>query len=168
MHKEKSATEFYSPSNHNNMNTFKRTLTTLSLALALTVTLSSCDKDDDVVIPETDLSAEARAYVNTHFNGAAIAQVIKDKEGLSHEYEVILNNGVKLEFNTKGEVESIKSLKQLPDSVIPVKVLAYVKANYPAEFITEWELDLNDQEVQLSTGMELKFSKTGDFLRIDI
>lgn len=168
MHKEKLATEFYNPQNNNNMNTFKRTLTALSLALALTVTLSSCDKDEDAVVPQTELSAEAKAYVNTHFNGAVISQVIKDNEGLSHEYEVILNNGVKLEFNAKGEVESIKSLKQLPDSVIPAKILAYVKANYPAEFITEWELDLNDQEVQLSNGMELKFSKTGDFLRIDI
>lgn len=149
------------------MKTFKSVLTALSLALALTVTLASCDKDDDKVVPETELSAEAKSYVSTHFNGVAISQIIKDNEGLSHEYEVILANGVKLEFNAKGEVESIKSLKQLPDSVIPVKILDYVKAQYPAEFITEWELDLNDQEVQLSSGMELKFSKAGDFLRID-
>ncbi|AOM79136.1 PepSY-like domain-containing protein [Pedobacter steynii] len=150
------------------MKSFKRGFVALSMALAFTLTLSSCDKDDDVVVPETELSAGAKAYVNTHFSGVAISQIIKDKEGLSHEYEVILANGVKLEFNANGEVESIKSLKQLPDSVIPAKILTYVKANYPAEQITEWESDVNDQEVQLTSGMELKFSKAGDFLRIDI
>lgn len=135
--------------------------------MMLTVTLSSCDKDDDKVVNETELHANAKTYLNTHFKDVAVTRVEKDREGALNEYEVYLANGVKLEFNVNGEIDSIESLKQLPDSVIPAAILTYVNTNYPNEYIIEWDNDVNDQEVKISNGLELKFSKTGEFIRID-
>jgi len=148
------------------MKTLKRVLIQLSFALALAFVLTGCGKDETVV-QESELSAPAKAYLTTHFNGVAVARIVKDRDDLVNEYEVVLANGVKLEFTEAGVVTSLKSTSQLPDSVIPASLLAYSKANYPTAVITEWELDVNDQEIQLSNGLELKFSLTGEFLRID-
>lgn len=138
----------------------------LCFFLGFALVLSGCDKDDEVV-QESDLSIEARNYLNTHFNGVAVSRVVRDRDDLVDEYEVILANGVKLEFTEAGAVTSIKSTSQLPDSVIPAKILTYVKAEYPTFAIVEWELDSGGQEVQISNGLELKFNMNGDFLRID-
>ncbi|RYF22968.1 MAG: hypothetical protein EOO42_07920 [Flavobacteriales bacterium] len=148
------------------MKNLKKVLIQLSFALTFAFLLVGCDKDDQVV-QETELSAPARTYLNTHFNGVAVTRVVRDRDDLVNEYEVVLANGVKLEFTEAGVVTSIKSTTQLPDSVIPANVLAYAKTNYPTAFVTEWELDATDQEIQLSNGLELKFNLAGEFLRID-
>lgn len=80
---------------------------------------------------------------------------------------MIIEGNFKLEFNKKKEIESIDGVTQLPDSVIPAKILNYVQTNYASNFITDWDLDRNDQQVELDNGLELKFNKSGDFLRID-
>lgn len=136
------------------------------VALVLLVGFSSCSKDDDLVISETDLPTTAKAYVQTHFGSTTINKVIKDT-GLEVEYEVYLANGTYLEFNEDGAIEQIKSKTKLPDSVIPSSLLSYVSTNYPNLFIIEWELDLTDQEIKLSNGIELKFDLDDNFLRID-
>lgn len=119
------------------------------------------------VLAENDIPSAITTYVNTHFPSAKILQAVKEKEGLSHSYDVILEGNITLEFNKKQEVTSIESRSALPDSVIPEKILSYVKANYPGSHILQWELDDKRQQVELDNKLELEFSKTGDFLRID-
>ncbi|EDM36754.1 putative periplasmic protein [Pedobacter sp. BAL39] len=144
-----------------------KSIKNILLAMTLILTISSCKKDDDKVVGQDELHANAKTYINTHFGDATITRVEKDREGALNEYEVYLSNGVKLEFDVNGAIENIESLKQLPDSVIPVSILTYVQANYPDQYIIEWELETNDQEVKLSNGLELKFTKAGEFIRID-
>ena len=40
-------------------------------------------------------------------------------------------------------------------------------ANYPDNFITDWELDDKKQKVKLDNGLELEFNKEGNFLKLD-
>lgn len=143
------------------MQIFKTILFVFSVALFLT----SCDNDDDATIDDDKLPEAASVYLQTHFKDIKITRVTKDRG--DNDYDVYLENDVTLEFTDKGEVESIKSIDELPNSVIPAKILDYVTTNYPDEYITEWELDGNGQEVQLSNKLELKFNKAGDFIRID-
>ncbi|MEK6482103.1 PepSY-like domain-containing protein [Catalinimonas sp. 4WD22] len=75
------------------------------------------------------------------------------------DYEVILENGVQLEFNRKGECSSIEGNTALPDSVIPEKIVEYVTQSYADNYIISWERDDN--------GTELNFDKSSNFLRID-
>lgn len=145
------------------MNILKRVLPAVVLVLAF----AGCEEKEDVVIEENKLPEAAQHYLDTHFHDAAVIQVVKDREGLRNEYEVVLEEHIVLEFNGKGEAESVRSAQQLPDSIIPASISAYVKANYAAEYITGWELDDRGQEVRLSNGMELKFNAAGEFLRID-
>lgn len=135
------------------------------LTLMFAGSLISCESQK--VLAENDIPSAITAYVNTHFPSAKILQAVKDKEGLSKSYDVILEGNISLEFNKKHEVTSIESRSTLPDSVIPEKILTYVKANYPANSILQWELDDNRQKVELDNKLELEFNKSGDFLRID-
>ena len=136
-------------------------------ALPIVLFLSSCD-NDDVVIDQSKLPAEASVYIQSHFNDVKITQATKSQDGLSKSYDVYLNSGISLEFTRKGKIESIKSIQRLPDNVIPAKILDYVSIKHPSEFITEWEMNNNGQEIKLSNKLELKFNKEGDFIKIDM
>lgn len=82
----------------------------------------------------------------THFSEQNISQVVKDKDRKSVSFDVVLDNGIDLDFREDGTCTSIEGFIQLPDSVIPEDILAYVNANYPENFITEWQLDGREQE----------------------
>lgn len=136
--------------------------------IALLITsfqLTGCDKES--ILNENQVPAEIKTYVEKHFPGKKILQCIKDKDGLELSYDVIVEGNFTLEFNRKKEIESVKGLTQIPDSVIPEKILNYVKTNYPGNYIIEWDVDRNNQQIKLDNRLELEFNKSGDFLRID-
>ncbi|QEC50931.1 hypothetical protein EDD80_101632 [Anseongella ginsenosidimutans] len=94
------------------MNILKRVLPAVVLALAL----ARCEEKEDVIIEENKLPEAAQNYLDSHFQDAAVIKVVKDREGLRNAYEVVLEKQIFLEFNRKGEAESVKSAQQLPDS----------------------------------------------------
>lgn len=89
------------------------------MATALAFTLTSCDKEE--VIPSTDLPSEITSYISTHFPNNSIVQVIKDRDGLTKTYDILLSESISLEFNRKKEIIDIDGVTQLPNSVIPEK-----------------------------------------------
>ena len=143
-----------------------RLFVNILFALPIVLFLTNCA--DDKVIDESNLPAKAITYIQSNFDGAVVSQAMKSQDGLSNNYDVYLNNGVSLEFSGKGEVESIKSTERLPDKVIPTKILDYVSLKHLSEFVTQWEMNNNEQEVKLSNGFELKFNKDGEFIRMDM
>lgn len=133
--------------------------------LSALLILSACDKES--VVPEGKLPDDAQRFISLHFPDQSISQVVKDRDGLSVGYDVILENGIQLEFNRKGACSSIEGNIALPDSVIPEKILDYVNQTYSDHYIISWELDDREQEVEMDNGTELKFDKDSNFLRID-
>lgn len=133
-----------------------------SVTLFLTI---SCEKE--IITPSDDLPFEISTYLTIHFPKNTIVQVIKDLDGLTKTYDILLSENISLEFNRKKEVIAIDGVTQLPNSVIPEKILQYVNINYPTQFITDWELDFDNQQIELNNGLDLEFNKKGDFLRID-
>ncbi|UTC67797.1 MULTISPECIES: PepSY-like domain-containing protein [unclassified Treponema] len=121
----------------------------------------------DMLINFADLPEKAQSYVKAHFPDAKPVKVEKEKDGLSVKYELKLDNMIDLDFNSKGEITGIDGNLKLPDSVIPEKILEYVKKNYPDNHITDWNLEKKTQEVELDNGLELKFDLKGKFLRMD-
>lgn len=126
--------------------------------------LLSCEKES--VISETDLSAEIKSYINTHFLSCNIVKVVKDKENSELSFDIDLDCGVNLEFNGDNKVIDIDGISKLPDSVIPVDILSYVSANYPNNTILGWEIEGQNQHIDLNNSLVLEFNMTGDFLRI--
>lgn len=127
--------------------------------------LSSCDKER--LVNESELPSDARTYIALHFPDLEITQVIKERDDLVTSYEVYLSGGFKLDFNSSGEIRGIEGTGKLPDSVVPEAILAYVNTHYPDYFIRDWEWDDREQEVKLSNQVELRFDRSGNFLRID-
>ena len=135
------------------------------VAVALSVSLISCAKEE--VIPVSLLPVEIKTYISTHFPSNTIVQVVKDLDGLTKTYDVMLSDQISLEFNRKNQIIDIDGKTALPNSVIPEKIRQYVTANYPTNVITDWELDDRNQQIQLDNGLDLEFTMNGDFIRID-
>lgn len=125
----------------------------------------SCEKE--VLISKNELPLEITVYIATHFSENEIIQVVKDKDGLDLTYDITLENGFFLEFNRKKEIKDIEGTFKLPDSVIPSALLDYVSTYYADNFIVGWEIDDKNQQITLNNGLELLFTMSGNYIRID-
>lgn len=119
-----------------------------------------------------ELPQEIQDFVAKHFGDVAVKSAEREVDmlnfGNGEMYEVTLDNGVKLDFNEAGAVTEIESKKnaKIPEAALPQSIVKYVKDNYTASIVS-WESDKNDQEVELSDGMDLDFDPNGKFLKED-
>ena len=138
--------------------------------ILVTAALFGCKDTDDRIIQPSELPGAAQTFIETHFSGTQFVVVTVDKELTETTYDVILNNGVKLEFDSKGvwkEVETPGS--QVPSGIVPEQILAYVAEKYPDVKIVKINRDRRDYEVDLSNGIELKFDRnTFDIIGVDL
>ena len=135
------------------------------LTLGLLLIATSCD--DDKGLSENEIPNEITTFITTHFPSNNIIRATKDKDGSRVSYDVTLSGNVKLEFNSQREITDIDSNTKLPDSVIPQAIRDYVTENYPNNFITDWELEDNHQQVGLDNDIDLEFTMDGEFIRVD-
>lgn len=139
--------------------------------MALLFSASLAFAQDDVKMDSNKLPQNVQDFVAQHFEGVAIKSAEKDimNIGNGEQYEVKLNNGIKLEFDKAGEVIEIDSKRntEIPEGALPAEIYSYVESNYDNAFIISWEIDKNDQEVELSDGTDLEFDRNGKFLKVD-
>lgn len=123
---------------------------------------------EDIILTEEKIPTEIKTYISKHFPEYTILKAVEDKDGLKVTYEIKLSEGVDLEFNSDKIITEISGKHKLPDSVIPKNILLYVTTHYPNNFITDWEItNRKHQQIELNNGLELLFSQSGEFLRID-
>ncbi|KAA9354915.1 MULTISPECIES: PepSY-like domain-containing protein [Larkinella] len=132
--------------------------------------LTACDQEKNVT-PEA-LPQNAQNFIRTHFPQETILQVVKERDGLTTGFDVILSNGFDLDFTKSGECTQVDGKDQaIPDAVInPEKIRTYVQTNFSQQTIVSWEKNENDRDrysIELSNGLDLNFDKNGDFLRVD-
>lgn len=140
------------------------------VALGIMASASSCDKKDVYTSDTSVLPAEAAKVVSDDFSHVTVNQVKIDKQSIGgDEYKVTFADGTEVEFDSNGKIEEAKAAKgsSLPESIIPAKVLAYVKANYANQKIVKIDFEKNKTEVELTSGMDLEFNAAGDFVKID-
>lgn len=127
----------------------------------------SCAADDRPVKFD-QLPKAARNFITENFTGVQITYAVKDDDIISPDYEVVLSNGVKINFEHDGSMDKIESREPgVVDAFVPVKIKEYVKTHYPDAYFVEYELGRNLYEVQLSNRLELKFSKDFNLVAID-
>ncbi|MBO5902704.1 MAG: PepSY-like domain-containing protein [Tidjanibacter sp.] len=111
------------------------------------------------------LPAQARATIETNYPGVKVSYAIYDNDIFERHYEVVLTNGVKIDFSRNGKWRSIDCERQaIPEGLIPAGVIEFVKAHHPNNFVVD--MDRRDgifMDVQLNNGLDLKFSKSGSF-----
>ncbi|MEC5166760.1 hypothetical protein RCH18_002508 [Flavobacterium sp. PL11] len=133
--------------------------------------LTSCSSDNEntskELLTDAEIPIAIKAYVETHFITNEIIRAEKETESGSITFAIYLTENVNLEFNSALLITNIDGVTELPNSVIPQTILDYVAANYPANFITDWDLETNYQEVELNNNLELEFDLNGNFIRVD-
>lgn len=140
----------------------------LMLAIVAAVSLSASAKDkytrDTSLLPKA-----AMTTIDNNFK-AKVSVIKVDKElGRIADYEVILTDGTEIEFDRNGNWKNIETQesKSVPEKFVPSAVSQYVKANHKGARIVGIEKERRGYDVELSTGIDLKFDKAGRFLRYD-
>ncbi len=137
-----------------------------SVVLMALCSLTACAKEQ--VIAYDQVPEAAKAIVAAHFDASQISYVTVDKGLLDCDYDIKFNDGRSLEFNKAGELLKVDcKLAEVPSALIPEQVRAYVKANFPNAFITEWSKDDRRWKAELNSGLDLEFNSKYEFVRID-
>lgn len=122
----------------------------------------------ETAIKNSELPAEATAFIKKYFSKNTIHHAIKDQDKSKITYEVMLDDMTELEFTEKGTWKEVDGKeKVIPIGYILKPILDYVKKNYPKASITHIDKGLNDIDIDLDNGIELEFDLKGNFLRID-
>ena len=134
--------------------------------LALTCSLTACNKER--VITFDQVPEPAKAIVAAHFDAAQIAYITLEKGLFDAEYDIRFNDGRTIEFNKAGELQKVDCKQtEVPSALVPEPVQAYIKANFPNAIITEWGKDDRGYKAELNNGLDLKFNRKYEFVRVD-
>ena len=107
-------------------------------------------------------------YITTNFPDNKMIRNSESKDDMRNSYQVYLDNGTNLQFNSKNEVTMIQSKSGIPDAAIPEKIRKYVSSSFSANKISSWSwTDNNIQQVILDNGQKLEFNKDGDYIMTD-
>lgn len=125
--------------------------------------------DNDKIITQEQLPEGAKTFLKSHFANLAVSFVKQDTELLSKSYEVLLENGTRLEFDSKGQWQEVDGRgRAIPTAFIPTAILAEVAQRYPQQAIVKIEkTDRGRYEVELISGVELLFGKDFKFISVE-
>lgn len=124
--------------------------------------------DKNKPIQVNELPAKAQTVLTTYFSGQKVTLATLESEIIDKSYNVVLQNGTKLEFDRKGNLTEV-DCKQgtVPAKLIPQPIKSYVQANYSGQNIKKMEIDKNEHEVELSNGLDITFNKRFKVIDID-
>lgn len=135
-------------------------------AVIMLLACSACGKDQ--VISYDQLPANAKNVVEKYFDKNNIAYVKKDGIGDWVEYEVKFLNQDEVDFNSNGEVRSVEMKSgAVPSELVPRQILDFVAKNYAGQTIVQYSVIYRGYEIELSSGLEIKFDKQCNVTELD-
>lgn len=124
--------------------------------------------DNDKPVTVNQLPAKAQTFLTTYFKDAKVALATQDTELFSKSYDVVFNNGDKVEFDKSGEWTEVRCrLTGVPAELVPAPITTYVKNLYPDTQILQIERDTRGYEIKLSNRLEITFNKQMQPVDID-
>lgn len=107
-------------------------------------------------------------FVNQYFPGTNILMVNAEWD----EYEVMLSDGTKVEFNKSSEWKKIDcehstTNPAVPAELIPEAISTYAKTNFAGQAITKIHKERKGWEIELGNNLEVKFNKNFKVTEID-
>ena len=147
----------------------KRIFRILMIAICCMLTCNmAANAGNDKPIAINALPAKAQTLLNNHFNNQKVMLATIESGIINKSYDVVLQNGTKLEFDKKGNLTEIDSkLGIVPAKLIPQAIRNYLKENYPAQAVKKIEMNKNEYEVELANGLDLTFNKHFQVIDID-
>ena len=147
----------------------KRIFRILMIAICCMVSCNMvANADNDKPISVNALPAKAQTLLKNHFNGQKVMLATIELGVVSRSYDVILQNGTKLEFDKKGNLTEIDCKQGIvPALLIPQAIKNYLKDNYAGQSVKKIEMNKNEYEVELTNGLDLTFNKHFQLIDID-
>lgn len=147
----------------------KRIFRILMIAICCMVSCNMvANAGNDKSITVNALPAKARTLLNNHFNGQKVMLATIESGVVSRSYDVVLQNGTKLEFDKKGNLTEIDCKQGIvPALLIPQAIKNYLKDNYAGQSVKKIEMNKNEYEVELTNGLDLTFNKHFQLIDID-
>lgn len=137
-------------------------------ALALCIGLSASAKDT-YARSASVLPRAAQTVLSSNFKAkVSVVKIEKNMGGIS-EYEVVLTDGTEISFDRGGNWDNIETAanKAVPSALVPASISSYVSKNQRGAKIIGIDRDRHGYEVELSNGVEMKFDRSGNFIRYD-
>ena len=143
----------------------KRLFYFMLMAIAVVATASARDtySRTPAVLP-----AAAQTALKNFKAGVSIVK-IDTNGGIVRDYEVIMTDGSEIEFDASGNWTAVEvgRGKAVPAAFVPAAIQNYVKANHAKARVIGIEKDRRGYDVDLSTGVDIKFDTAGNFIRVD-
>lgn len=140
------------------------------MLLAVLLAVSTLTAQAQVkAITFNQLPKTAQSLINKHYDAKNVSYMTEESEFMqSKEYEVRFHDGVKIEFDSKGDWKEVDGKKKaVPAAIVPSSIATHVKKSFPNNEIVKISRSSRKYEVELSNGLDLEFDKKGQFLRID-
>ena len=138
------------------------------LALVFSFAVSDSYALNDKVISKNQLPAQAQSFLNENFAGSGISYAKLETDFFERSSEVMLSDGTKLEFTSKGNWKEVDCrYSEVPEAIIPAPVKKYISDNYEGSKVLKIERDSRGYDVKLSNRLELKFNKDFEIVDID-
>lgn len=147
----------------------KRILRILMIAICCILSCNmAANAGNDKPISVNALPAKAQTLLSQHFNGQKVMLATIESGVVSRSYDVVLQNGTKLEFDKKGNLTEIDcNQATVPDQLIPQAIKNYLMENYAGQSVKKIEMNKNEYEVELANGLDLTFNKHFQLIDID-
>ena len=147
----------------------KRIFRILMIAICCMVSCNMvANAGNDKPISVNALPAKAQTLLNSHFNDQKVMLATIESGVVSRSYDVVLQNGTKLEFDKKGNLTEIDCKQGIvPALLIPQGIKNYLKDNYAGQSVKKIEMNKKEYEVELTNGLDLTFNKHFQLIDID-
>ena len=150
------------------MDEMKRMIRILMIAICCMLSCNmAANAGNDKPIAVNALPVKAQTLLSNHFNNQKVMLATIETGVINKSYDVVLQNGTKLEFDKKGNLTEIDCKQGIvPDQLIPQAINNYLKENYEGQSVRKIEINRKEYEVELTNGLDLTFNK--HFQLIDI
>ena len=143
----------------------KKLVLTLSVFFAA-IGVACADVDRPIEVDK--LPDAAQKFLKQYFPNASVSLAKVDVELAYKEYDVLLTDGTRIDFNNSGEwIDVDCKYAAIPEGIVPRQIVDYVAKNYPNVNILRIERDRHTYEVSLSNRLELTFDKKFKIVDID-
>ena len=138
------------------------------MAIVMLAVGAACARDR-VSRNVSDLPAAAQTMLTKYFPKTPVSHIKIDSEFLrGNDYDVVLVDGTEVDFDSKGNWKEIDCGRNaVPAGLILKPISDYVKANFKGQQIVQIQVERTHYDVELSSGLDLRFDRSGRFQRID-
>ena len=133
---------------------------------ALVLLMTACS--DKPVIPE-QLPVPVKSFIQQTYPGQTITFAQNDPALTGWKYAVFWAEGCHVEFDNDDMWDKVESpmTQPVPAQLIPAPIATHLQANFPGAFVTKIDKERNGYEIELATGVELKYNKQGALMEMD-